>query len=515
MEGIDKAEHTIQIVIFRFDRGEIEAALTRAARRGVFVHALVAYTSQGQGGEQTLRNLEMRLLADGVSVARTATDLVRYHDKLMIIDQQTLYMLGFNYTYIDTERSRSFGIVTQKEDWVREAVKLFTADATRQQYTPECDTFLVSPGNSRRQLLKFLQATRRQLCIYDGELTDPDMIRLMQQKAREGVDIRIIGAIGKRAAGMKVAALPMRLHAQTIIRDGEQMFLGSQSLRTLELDARREVGILVDEPEVVQKFLATFEADWSSVKRVTSSEAIAAVAELEPVEEAPTTPAPSPAMTVKEAVKEAIKTAIMEAIEERSLRQTCQRGGQRGGPGQPYTTSPSSRSPDRQDTYRTMSLGNIRQRLFLGISITLLFAMLLSTGCLAKPPQAAGRAAVPSVGAVQTGGNVGVVDIPNLSGFHQVVALSDAHGMFDHVTHLLAACKIITPDGHWLADRTLLIVTGDFIDKGSQSLEVLDLWRTLQCGGSSQGKPCRRVVGKPRSRVSCRPHEEEVGSDTR
>ncbi len=123
LDGIDKAEHTIQIVIFRFDRGEIEAALTRAARRGVFVHALVAFTSQGQGGEQTLRSLEMRLLADGVSVARTATDLVRYHDKLMMIDQKTLYMLGFNYTYIDIERSRSFGIVTQKPEWVKEAIK--------------------------------------------------------------------------------------------------------------------------------------------------------------------------------------------------------------------------------------------------------------------------------------------------------------------------------------------------------------------------------------------------------
>jgi cardiolipin synthase len=317
LDGIDKAEHTVQIVIFRFDRGEIEAALTRAARRGVFVHALVAFTSQGQGGEQTLRSLEMRLLADGVSVARTATDLVRYHDKLMMIDQKTLYMLGFNYTYIDIERSRSFGIVTQKPEWVKEAVKLFTADATRQQYTPECDTFLVSPGNSRQQLLKFIQETRQQLCIYDGKLTDPDMIRLMQQKAKEGVDIRVIGAIGKRAAGMKVAALPMRLHAQTIIRDGEQMFLGSQSLRTLELDARREVGVIIDDaPQVVQKALEIFEADWSGMKHVVASSAADIVPELETTGETPAPPALSPTMAVKEAVKEAIKSAILEAIEE-------------------------------------------------------------------------------------------------------------------------------------------------------------------------------------------------------
>jgi phosphatidylserine/phosphatidylglycerophosphate/cardiolipin synthase-like enzyme len=315
LDGIEGARHTVQIVIFRFDRGEVEGALTRAVRRGVFVHALVAYTSSGQGGERTLRELEMRLLADGVSVARTSADLVRYHDKLMIIDQETLYMLGFNYTYIDIDRSRSFGIVTRKPEWVREAVKLFTADATRQQYTPECETFLVSPGNSRRQLENFLAQARSQLSIYDGKLTDPDTIRLLQRKAAEGVEIRVIGEIGKRAAGLKVARLPMRLHAQAIVRDGEQIFLGSQSLRTLELDARREVGIIVDEPDIVRRVQETFEADWNSVKRVTvAAPAVEEAAEDEPIMEEHAAPA-GPA-EVKEIVKQAIKSKILEAIEE-------------------------------------------------------------------------------------------------------------------------------------------------------------------------------------------------------
>ena len=49
IEGIDAATEIIQIVIFRFDRGDVEMALKRAAKRGVFVHALVAYTSSGAG----------------------------------------------------------------------------------------------------------------------------------------------------------------------------------------------------------------------------------------------------------------------------------------------------------------------------------------------------------------------------------------------------------------------------------------------------------------------------------
>jgi hypothetical protein len=39
----------------------------------------------------------MRLLAAGVGVARTASDLTRYHGKMLIIDRSELSVLGFQF----------------------------------------------------------------------------------------------------------------------------------------------------------------------------------------------------------------------------------------------------------------------------------------------------------------------------------------------------------------------------------------------------------------------------------
>ena len=103
--AIRHARKSVNIVIFRFDRAEIEAALTAAAGRGVAVTALIASTNNG--GEKDLRKLEMRLLAAGVTVSRSAGDLVRYHDKLLIIDRTVLYMLSFNLTCLDVDHSRN------------------------------------------------------------------------------------------------------------------------------------------------------------------------------------------------------------------------------------------------------------------------------------------------------------------------------------------------------------------------------------------------------------------------
>ena len=80
----------------------------------------------------------------------------------MIVDRKTLYVLGFNYTAIDVNKSRSFGVITKKPELVREAIKLFEADSLRVPYTPGPKTFLVSPLNARERLSVFLKGARRE-----------------------------------------------------------------------------------------------------------------------------------------------------------------------------------------------------------------------------------------------------------------------------------------------------------------------------------------------------------------
>ncbi len=121
VEAIDRAKKTIDIVIFRFDVDAIEKALTDAVGRGVAVRALIAHTNRG--GESKLRKLESRLLKAGVTLSRTADDMVRYHGKLLIVDGRRAFVLGFNYTRQDIEKSRSFGLMTRNPKIVRDIVQ--------------------------------------------------------------------------------------------------------------------------------------------------------------------------------------------------------------------------------------------------------------------------------------------------------------------------------------------------------------------------------------------------------
>lgn len=147
--AIKQAKKSIDVLIFRLDRKEVAGALASAVARGVSVRALIAHTNHG--GEKSLRKLELHLLEAGVTVSQTADDLVRYHGKMMIIDARLLHVYGFNFTWLDIDKSRSFGIVTKNRKLVQEGIKLFEADCARQLYASGYERFVVrqAPPRSR------------------------------------------------------------------------------------------------------------------------------------------------------------------------------------------------------------------------------------------------------------------------------------------------------------------------------------------------------------------------------
>jgi cardiolipin synthase len=263
VNAIRRARRRIDIAIFRFDHADIEVALAEAVhKRGVVVRALIAHTNKG--GEDKLRKLEQRMLDAGITVARTPDNFLRYHGKYLVVDDK-LHVFGFNFTRLDIEKSRSFGIATRDRRTVQEAVKLFEADLARNPYQPSRSNLVVSPESARGMLATFIKGARKDLAIYDEKITDPAFKALLKQLAAKGVRVRVLGKLkGPDGDVLERSFKGGRLHVRTIIRDGTRAFVGSQSLRTLELEQRREVGLFISNPAVTRRLMQVFEADWQA-----------------------------------------------------------------------------------------------------------------------------------------------------------------------------------------------------------------------------------------------------------
>ncbi len=264
IEGIGQAKTSVEIIIYRLDRLEIEQALIEAAARGVLVHALITYTNKDD--LQEIKRFEKRLTRSGVRVTRTAEKLVRYHCKMMIVDRRRLFLLTFNFTFLDIYHSRAFGVITENPAMVAEAIHLFEVDAERTIRIPVNRHLVVSPVNARTKLSEFILGAEKQLLIYDDKLSDTRMIEYLEDRAKAGLDVKVIGKMRRSVKGIEVRKLsPIRLHAQAIIRDGNEVFFGSQSLRKVELDRRREVGLITDNRKAVKNFFIIFEMDWGDI----------------------------------------------------------------------------------------------------------------------------------------------------------------------------------------------------------------------------------------------------------
>ena len=270
--AIGRAKDSIAIVIFRFDVPELEDALQNAVIRGVAVRALVAHTNKN--GEKQLRKLEHRLLSYGVTIDRTDDTLVRYHGKILVVDRKRVFILGFNYTRADIFKSRSFGVMVSSRPIVHELMNLIEADANRRQFRPRNPNLVVSPENSRSRLAAFIGRARQELLIYDPNVSDDAMIKILKSRVKAGVRVRILGKLEKKWQGDDLpteALASHRLHVRAIIRDGRHAFVGSQSLRKLELEGRREVGIILKEAKVVARLVSVFEEDWAKSQAAKSS----------------------------------------------------------------------------------------------------------------------------------------------------------------------------------------------------------------------------------------------------
>jgi cardiolipin synthase A/B len=332
LAAIKRAKKSVEVAIFRLDRKDVAAALMAAAARGVRVTALIAFANRG--GESRLRQLELRFLAAGIIVARTSDDLIRYHGKYILIDRRVLYVLSFNFTHLDIDRSRGFGVVTSQPGSLREAETLFKADCTRTAYAPKVDTFVVSPANSRAVLGTFLKRARKQLLIYDPMISDKEMLRILRERAKAGVEIRIIGKVSERGSFDVQKLAGTRLHTRTIIRDRRQAFVGSQSLRTPELNLRREVGLVIRDPKAVAMLIHTFESDWTRsvpqslaapVDEVDAPTEHTTTASLEQVAKAVevfTQELQPLAATVKEAVRQAVEKAGDDVLHDKDVKDT-------------------------------------------------------------------------------------------------------------------------------------------------------------------------------------------------
>lgn len=69
----------------------------------------------------------------------------------------------------------------------------------------------------------------------------------------------------------------------------------------------------------------------------------------------------------------------------------------------------------------------------------------------------------------------------------RVVAVGDVHGAYDAFTSILRTAGLVDTRDRWTGGRSILVQTGDVLDRGAESKRVIDLLRRLERDASRAG----------------------------
>src|SRR5256885_1973209 len=80
-------------------------------------------------------------------------------------------------------------------------------------------------------------------------------------------------------------------------------------------------------------------------------------------------------------------------------------------------------------------------------------------------------------------------------GVKRIVAIGDIHGDYERFTELLRTAQLTDSKNRWAGGRTHLVLTGHYVDRGSNSAKVMDLIMTLEPQALKAGGQIHALIG--------------------
>lgn len=272
LDAINSSQKEVDIEVYLLSDKDIIASLLQACQKGVVVRLMLEEHPFGGGNvnQKTYQDLH----SSCVHVAWTNPEFSLTHEKAILIDGQEVLILNQNLTTSSFSKNREYDIVDTNPEDVAEVGRIFTADWERQSFQLTNENLVVSPVNSRDILSSLIHSATKSLVIETEVIDDPDIARLLTQKA-ENISIQIIlpsfsqiSANRKTAAQLRQSGIQVKtlsspyIHAKLIVADNVRAYIGSVNLTTQSMDENREVGIIISQKDVVSQLSQRFESDW-------------------------------------------------------------------------------------------------------------------------------------------------------------------------------------------------------------------------------------------------------------
>jgi cardiolipin synthase A/B len=281
LDAINHASKSLRIKMFVFSDPAILQAVIAAHKRGVDTKVML--NPARRSGESENAESRKLLTSAGVNVLDSNPTFDLTHEKSMVVDDETAFVMSFNWEPKNLTETRDYAVVTRAQHEVAEIMECFDADWTRKAFTPGDHSHLIwCVGNGRQRIGQFIDEAKHTLFLQNERYQDQVIIERLVRAAERGVKVHVMarpahklkkekleeGVGGLRIlddVGVKVHKLKgLKLHAKLLLSDGVRSIIGSINLAPGSFDSRRECAIEVRDEDVVSRLHEVTHTDWKN-----------------------------------------------------------------------------------------------------------------------------------------------------------------------------------------------------------------------------------------------------------
>lgn len=270
--AINNAQKQIDVEVYLLSDKDVIASLVSACTRGLLVRVMLE--EHPFGGGSINQKTQKQLATSCVHVQWTNATFSLTHEKTIVIDNQEVFILNQNLTTASFSSNREYDIVDGNTADVLEIENIFSADWERKSVHLSDNNLVVSPVSSRAKLSALIESATNTLSIESEVIDDPDIIHLLKEKAQK-VHIEIIIPSFTQISSNKKTVEQLQglgieiktihspyIHAKLILVDEKKAYIGSVNLTTQSMDSNREVGIVINQQDIIAMLDQDFEQDW-------------------------------------------------------------------------------------------------------------------------------------------------------------------------------------------------------------------------------------------------------------
>ncbi|HWA52353.1 MAG TPA: phospholipase D-like domain-containing protein [Patescibacteria group bacterium] len=272
IDAINSASKDILVEDYLLSDKDTITSIENAKSRGVDVQVLLEEHPFGGSGlnPKTKTDLE----SHNIKFEWTSSSFALTHEKSLIIDDKELFILSQNLTTSSFTKNREYDIEDTNQNDVNEVKNIFSNDWNRTTFNPSQTDLVISPNTSRPLLTSLIESANKEIDIEVEDIDDPSILSLLSQKS-QGEIVNLLTPTLKQVSSNKKAFDELKnskvniktlsspyIHGKLILIDNQKAYVGSINFSTQSIDENRELGIILNQSDIIETLSQTFAGDW-------------------------------------------------------------------------------------------------------------------------------------------------------------------------------------------------------------------------------------------------------------